>query len=374
MRGAPGTLLFGVFESAEAFEAGLPYEIEELFEFARALPRMPHDERCPQHHSGHLAAQPFNESPRPGAVNIAVHAGKHFVGDMLERDVHVTADLGIVRHLPEDVLREALGIGIVDADPLYFRDFGKGAEHIGQPSASIEVEPVIGGVLGDEQQLLHSLRGEGPGLLHDLFDRNGAVRAADMRNGAVGTAAVAAFGYLQICAGPAVGRQVPGGAESLRRHGAEGPHYRIEVAGPEPSVHFGHQPGQFRGVALRQAAECEEMPRLAGTAPFGLFQQHVHALFLGVADEAAGVYEHVIHRPVPVFRQHHIPVPGQLRKQMLGVYGILGTAEGEDLYASHPYSALGASSPAFSSSSTKSREACFTISLYQSRTLRMWET
>ena len=131
---------------------------------------MADDERCAQRHSRHFGAQPLNQLPRPGTVHVAVHIGQYLVGNMLQRNIHIAAHLGIAGQFIQHILREALRIGIMYAQPLDSRHFGEGAQHICKTPAAVQVEPVVGGILGNQQKFLHSGGGKLFRLFHYLFD------------------------------------------------------------------------------------------------------------------------------------------------------------------------------------------------------------
>ena len=76
---------------------------------------------------------------------------------MLERDVHVFAHLGIAGHLFQDILREIGRIGIVNAQPLDAVHKGKLAKQLRERTPSVQVQAVIGGILGDDNELPDSM-------------------------------------------------------------------------------------------------------------------------------------------------------------------------------------------------------------------------
>ena len=61
---------------------------------------------------------------------------------------------------------------------------------------SIDVDPVIGAVLGHKEQLLDAIRGEFLGLGYYFLDRFGDMLAAHGGNGAKGAKPIASFGDL----------------------------------------------------------------------------------------------------------------------------------------------------------------------------------
>ena len=122
----------------------------------------------------------------------------------------------------------------------------------GEHASAIEVQPVICGVLGYQDQLPGTGGDKLLRLLHDILHRHRTVGAADIGNRAVGAAAVAALRNLQVGIAPA--------ARGIAGHHGAGPDSEIaqhlaEVSRTEPRVDFGDFGRQFRGIALGEAAE-----------------------------------------------------------------------------------------------------------------------
>ena len=116
---------------------------------------------------------------------------------------------------------EVVRVVVEDADPVDPLDLVELAEQLGQPGPAVEVDAVIGHVLGDEDQLADAVGGQLAGLLDDLLDRLGDVLAAHVGDRAEGAEPVAAFGDLQV--GEVPGRDPQPGAVvlGLDRGGAE---------------------------------------------------------------------------------------------------------------------------------------------------------
>ena len=286
---------------------------------------MPHDHGRAQRDAGHFRPQAGDQRARPRAVHVAVHPLQHPVRNVLQGDVQVAADLGVVRHRDEHVLREIGRIGIMDADPHDPGDRRQALEQLAQRAALVQVQPVVGRVLRDQDQLLHAGRGERGRLRDQVLHRHGAVRAADEGNGAIGAAAVAALGNLQIGIALRAGNAARGQRPGLH---AQVPQHRRKVARAVPRVHLGDLRAQLVGIALRQAAEHDQLPRLAPLLRLHGRQDGVHRLLLGVADEAAGVQHQHVARLLAF--DNGKSIRRQLGQQMLGIDGVLRTAEGDD--------------------------------------------
>ena len=111
-------LFLRIREGSKPLEPGLTDEFQQFLEIPLPLAWMADDHGGPQDHSGDPFTKFPHQFPGPGPVYVAAHHGKHLVGNMLERDVEILADLWITRHLHQDILREIGRIGIVYPDPL----------------------------------------------------------------------------------------------------------------------------------------------------------------------------------------------------------------------------------------------------------------
>ena len=156
--------------------------------------------------------------------------------------------------------------------------------------------------------------------------------APDERNGAVGAAAVAAFGNLEI--GVRLGRACQVSAFLGLGFAAQGPDKGVQFPCAKPAIHLRDKPGKFLRIALGQAAEHQQASHLPFGLAFGGLQDGIHGLLLGIADKAAGVDKEHIHRTVLPFR-HKLVTVLHLVQEMLGIDGVLGAAQGYDLEPMH---------------------------------------
>ena len=183
-------------------------------------------------------------------------------------------------------------------------------QQLGQPRLAVQVHAVVGGVLGDDDQLAHAVGRQLLGLGDHFFDRLGGVLAAHLGDRAERAQPVAAFGDLEIGEMPrrdpqpvAIGRaRIGRRAETrsaARRAGrsADRPPCvissrpntptRWSISGPvSSSVFF---------LPLGQAAGDDHAPRCR---PWPLELQHLvdrgERLVPGPLDEPAGVDDHEV--------------------------------------------------------------------------------
>ncbi len=138
---------------------------------------------------------------------------------MLQRDVEVRQYLAIA-HQRDDVIHVRVGIDVVQAHPhaelgqLLAQGHHAGLDRhaVVEAGAVLDVDAVGGGVLGDDQDLLHAGLFQALGLGQYLAD--GAAHQIPAHGGddAEGAAVVAAFGNLQI------GVMTGGQLDALGRH------------------------------------------------------------------------------------------------------------------------------------------------------------
>ena len=221
----------------------------------------------------------------------AVHRRQLGVGDVLEGDVEVFADLRFGGHHLDHVVGEGRRIGVVQPDPLDAVDAAEPAQQFGQHAASVEVDAVIGRVLRDDDQLADPAGGELARLLLERLHRHGYMRAADERDGAVAAHPVAALRDFQVGVVLRGGKQPFGGQLRLPR-GLESACDAVPGPGSEVGVHLGNLRAQVVGIALRETADDEQPLDLPGLLGRRRAQNHVDGLLLGIADESAGVDHH----------------------------------------------------------------------------------
>ena len=127
------------------------------------------------------------------AVDAPLHPAEHAVVDVLQRHVEIRHDLLGVGQRLDQLVGEVDRVGVEDADPLQPVDLVQLAQQLGQPHPAVQVQAVIGRVLGDDDQLAHAVGGQFAGLAQHFLDRLGDVLAAHAGDGAEGAKPVAAL-------------------------------------------------------------------------------------------------------------------------------------------------------------------------------------
>ncbi len=211
-----------------------------------------------------------------------------------------------------------------------------------QANLAIEVHPVVGRVLGDDDQLADAVGRQFPCFAQNLFHRLGDMFAAHARDGAESAKAVAAFRDLQVRIMP--GRDAKPGRVFLSPHGS-GTEKRalFAVLGRGPIDHLGNflspentddliDAGNFlqKGIffPLRQTAGHHH----GANPPLFLEFQHLaddaQRFLAGGFDEAAGI-DHNDISAIGIGHQHKA-FRRQLAQHAFRVDQVFGAAEGDE--------------------------------------------
>ena len=154
-----GPFLGGEGEDADALDTGLLEKFAQLIKFGLSLAGEPRDQTRAQHQTGDALAQRFEEPADVRARAAAVHALEDRIVDVLDGDVQILDDFGIVRDLVDELLVKLVHIQIVKPQPLDALDLRELPAQLGQTAFPIEIGAVAGDVLGDDDELLHPMRG-----------------------------------------------------------------------------------------------------------------------------------------------------------------------------------------------------------------------
>ena len=111
----------------------------------------------------------------------------------------------------------------------------------------------------------------------------------------------------------------------LHRNTAQSLDDRGKIPRAEPEIHFRDQIRHPGHVPLRETSEDHQPSDLPGFLAGGGGKDGLDGLFLGVADEPAGVDEDHIDRTHLILR-HNPPRVLDLREKMFRVNSVLGTA------------------------------------------------
>ena len=163
-------LFVAVGEHAQALKALGTHPVEELVEVGLGFAGIAHNERGANGDSGNLLAHCRQKLVGLGVRGSATHAFKHVVGDVLQRNINVAADLRILANHVEHVLGEARGKKIVQTNPLDSVHRAQRGYQLRQAALSVDVESVVREILGDQNQLNNTFGGQLLGLGHEVLN------------------------------------------------------------------------------------------------------------------------------------------------------------------------------------------------------------
>ena len=115
---------------------------------------------------------------------------------MLDGQIKVGHHLVVALHGGDEVVGDALRVGVHDADPFQTLNLVQLVQQLADAAGLAPVLAIGGGVLGHHDQLLHALTGQPAGLGHAVGQIAAVQRAADGGDGAVVATVVAALGDL----------------------------------------------------------------------------------------------------------------------------------------------------------------------------------
>ena len=220
------------------------------------------------------------------------------------------------------------GIAVKQADPIKPVDGTKCLQKLCKAALAVQVLSVNGGVLRNQNQLPHTVLRQRARLLHDRFHPAAAQVAANARDGAIGTAIVAAVRNAQI--GEKVRRRLQPFAVKLptaavgeranaraAHHAAYGLHNVAVGAQSQNRIALRHFLRHLLLIPLRHAAGDDDLLNLPLLFEPGKLQNVFDRLFLCVLDKAAGVDDHHIgkaafrddlHARIPQRREHQLRI------------------------------------------------------------------
>ncbi len=117
---------------------------------------------------------------------------------MLERQVEILADVVVAGDGVEQLARDAIGIGVEEAEPAQVRDACEGVKELGKAVFEAEVFAVAGGVLADEGDFACAAGDKLLGLGDYRLETPRPEFSAQVRDDAEAARVVAALGDLNV--------------------------------------------------------------------------------------------------------------------------------------------------------------------------------
>ena len=196
--GAVGSFFLRVGKGAHALKSLFAYEVEEFVEILICLAWESDHQRSADVNAWHAFADSLQQIDGFLLRYVAMHAGEHVVADVLEGNVEIFAYVWLLAHHVQKIHWELVWISVMQANPFHARNISHLADEFGNMMFSVNIHAVVGEFLSDNLKLLHAFSNQFAHLLQNFFFWSGNVLAGNDRNGAVGTVAVAAFGYLDV--------------------------------------------------------------------------------------------------------------------------------------------------------------------------------
>lgn len=322
--GGAGAFFLGVEENAEALEALFLDKFEEGLEVVVGFAGETDDEGGADGEVGDVGAEVAKERLNVLARGFALHCVEDVGVDVLEGDVDVGDDFGVMCDGADEFVAPMGWVGVEDSDPEVAFDLGKFVEEVDEGwaaggvnglaragAAGPEVHAVVGCVLADEVDFADALLDELADFADNGVDGATAVAAAHARDDAEGAGVVAAFGNFyvgEVRGGEPEARHVPVGEEAgvafdkvegfvgrlrgILEEGEENVAGVGDMVEAEEGVHLVAQfARKLRREALGEAAgDNQLLPGAFAHAPFLMgFQNCFDRFFLCCVDEAAGI-------------------------------------------------------------------------------------
>ena len=219
---------------------------------------------------------------------MAVHTCEHIVGDVLQSDVEILANVRLLANYVEQFERELVRISVVQTNPLYALYICNVRDKIGDVTLAIDVHTIICKFLSDYLELLHAISHEFAHLLQNLLLRTADMLTGDDRYSTIGTTAVASLANLYV--GIVMRRSDMASARACRLFGfAEVGKQLLEVELAVIFVHLRNLLLELLLIALRETTHNKEFAYLALFLSLNEFENGVDALLLCVLNEAASV-------------------------------------------------------------------------------------
>ena len=279
----------------------------ELPELGFGFAREPDDEGASNGDAGNRVADPRQQALVALPVSGTAHVPQDPPARVLQRNIHVAADFGDLRHRRQHCIIEGRRVGIEEPHPGDALDRGQIAQQARKAVPDAEILAVGRRVLRHQ----HEFPGPRPGQRGRLGEHRIRIPAAempaDLRDHAEGTGIVASLRHLDVGDVRRSGADAGGGVVvepgdrlvgSERRGAAPGggQHIRdaLDLVEPDDRIDFGNLTGEFTRVPLRQASGDHEPAAAAFALQAGQVQNRVDPLFLGWPDEPAGVHDQCV--------------------------------------------------------------------------------
>ncbi len=205
-----------------------------------------------------MLPQITDQFQRSGTVQSPFHGFQNATADVLQRNIQIAANFWIFFQKCDQIGRKTCRIGIMQTDPFDARDFRYSFRQLSNTSFSIEVESVIGQILGYEQNFFHSFSSQVFRFGENFFERFGDVFPSNQWDGTESAFPVAAFRNFQISVMRWCCQQTFANQLFFEIHFQRFQDLR-QVIHTKKSIHLSHLLFQFLFVPLRETPRHHDL-------------------------------------------------------------------------------------------------------------------
>ena len=191
---------------------------------------------------------------------------------MLDGNVQILDDLGLLCHHTDEFIIDFIGIDIVDTNPMNPIDSGQLPEQLRQqPPVAGKIGSVAAGILSHHNQFLHTGIGQHSGFVEYIIHLSAAVLAPQRGNDTVGAVVVTSLGDFDVSI-VGGGGENPGGFHLRCVDGIElrdcsslqqrlNGRYNLGIAPrTQHTVHLGHFLTDLPLIPLGEASGDQNLP------------------------------------------------------------------------------------------------------------------
>ena len=250
---------------------------------------------------------------------------------MLEGDIEILTDVGVLPHHSQQVPREVCRIGIVQSDPRHPRDISHLLNQFGNMLTTIDIHTIIGQFLGNDIEFLCALLHQLAYLIKNLLHRTTLVSTCNQRDSTIGTMTVTALTdfYIGIMwRGGNFSKAIPRSSFLIPRQILQ---QILVVELPIPPIHLRNFLLKVCEITLRETAHHKELLNPALRLGLGKLKNRIDALFLGIGNEATGIHDDNLTLRIVTIVGTMIAVGLHQAHQPFTVHKILGTTQRDDI-------------------------------------------
>ena len=221
----------------------------------------------------------------------------------------------------------------MEANPLKTINTAELLKQLGKATLAIEIYTIVGCILCDDHNLLHTLRHKCLCLLKQLLHRHRGMLTSNTRNGTISASPITTLRDLQIC--------IVLWCREFTRSGAavilctQRLDNSREISCSKVVIYLRNLGSQLIGIALREATDNKYSVDISRIFCCYCIQNSIDTLLLCIANKSAGVDYHHLGICSVAIKNYLISHLCKLRCDMLRIHTILSTAEGYNIYLLH---------------------------------------